>query len=252
MPRVIVSAPGSHRKRRYVFLDRIGIQPTCAPRVRARLDNGLDEARRRSPRSVSVLDAGCGHKSPLIPFRDRIDRLVGVDIHAPDTPLAYLDEFATVDLCDPMASLPGDPFDLVLSHFTLEHFKDPQTALTNLHHWLRPGGLLIATTVNRRHPFVAAYLWLPDGPRRWLQPFVKVSAADAHPLVGACNDPGAVRSALRKAGFERIELELVANLAHAWGRKMPTFAIGTVGDLITQPVPSRRSTILAVAHKPRA
>lgn len=247
-------APGSHPqgKRRFTLLDRLGIKPTYAARVREALDSGLDEARRRSPGSVTVLDAGCGHKSPLIGFRDRIDRLVGVDIHEPEAPLAHLDEFATVDLCDPDASLPLDTFDLILSNFTLEHFENPQTALVNLRRWLRAGGVLVVSTVNRRHPFVAVYLGLPGGPRHWLQPYVKASAADAHPLVGACNDPRTVRAALTKAGFERIELEMVANLAHAWGRRLPSFALGMVGDLLAQPIPSRRSTILAVAHKPPA
>ncbi len=76
-----------------------------------------------------MLDAGCGRTSPLISFRDRIDRFVGVDIHAPATPLPYLDEFATVDLCGDGASFPEGSFDLVLSNFTVEHFADPAAAL---------------------------------------------------------------------------------------------------------------------------
>jgi SAM-dependent methyltransferase len=237
-------------KRRNALLPRLGLEPTIGERVRATLDAAVLDAERRSPGRVAVLDAGCGRKSPLIPFRSRIDRLVGVDLHAPDPPLPYLDEFATVDLCSPARSFPDNTFDLVLSNFTLEHFADPPMALANLNRWLRPGAPLVVTTVNRRHPFVAAYLALPDRPRRRLQPFVKASAADAHPLVGTCNDPATVRAALETAGFERIELETVANLARAWGRRLPTFALGLVGDLIAQPSPSRRSTILAVAHKP--
>ena len=199
-----------------------------------------------------MLDAGCGRTSPLIAFRGRIDRFIGVDIHAPATPLPYLDEFATVDLCvDRQAFEPGT-FDLVLSNFTIEHFADPPAAMANLFRWLRPGGTLVVTTVNRRHPFVAAYLGMPDGPRRRLQPIIKATAADAHPLVGACNNPAAVRAALQQVGFERIEVETVSNLARAWGRWLPTFALGPAGDLIAQRSPSRRSTILAVARKPEA
>ena len=52
------------------------------------------------------------------------------------------------------------------------------------------------------------------------------------------------------AGFERIELEIIGNLARAWGRHLPTFVLGAAGDLITRASPSRRSTILAVARKP--
>jgi SAM-dependent methyltransferase len=237
-------------KGRYALLARLGIQPTISERLRATLDAAVAEAEWRSPDSVAALDAGCGRKSALIPFRKRIARLVGVDLHAPEAPLPYLDEFVTVDLCSPDRSFPDNTFDLVLSNFTLEHFVDPPTALANLHRWLRPGATLVVTTVNRRHPFVAAYLGLPDAARRRLQPLVKPSAADAHPLVGACNDPGTVRAALETAGFERIDLETVPNLARAWGRRLPTFALGTIGDLLARASPSRRSTILAVAHKP--
>ena len=118
--------------------------------------------------------------------------------------------------------------------------------MANLRRWLRPGGTLVATTVNRRHPFVAAYLGLPDGPRRRLQPLVKATAADAHPLVGACNDPATIRQTLVGAGFTDIRLTTVGHLARAWGRYWPTFALGLAGDLLTVPFPSRRSTIVAV------
>lgn len=238
-------------KRRYALLSRLGVEPTMTARLRATLGVAVDEAERHRPGSVAVLDAGCGRKSPLLPFRPRIDRFVGVDLHPPSPPLPYLDEFVTVDLCRPGDPFPDDTFDLVLSNFTLEHFVDPPTALQNMYRWLRPGGALVVTTVNRRHPFVAAYLGLPDGLRRRLQPLLKASAADAHPLVGACNDPARVRAALTDAGFESVELETVRNLARAWGRRLPTFALGALGDLLVQAFPSRGSTIIAVARKPR-
>ncbi len=242
----------SRTGRRFELLAHLGIEPTISSRIRVALDAAIDEAERRAPGSVAVLDAGCGRKSPLVPFRGRIDRFVGADMHAPDPPLPYLDEFAVVDLCGEDGPFADDTFDVILSNFTLEHFVDPPVAMANLHRWLRPGGTLVVTTVNRRHPFVAAYLWLPDGPRRRLQPLVKASAADAHPLVGICNDPVTIRATLTDAGFERIELEIVGNLARAWGRRMPTFALGVAGDLITHSSPSRRSSVLAVARKPAA
>ncbi len=240
------------RPLRYEILSRLGIEPTIAARLRVVLGEAVAEASRRSPGSVSVLDAGCGRTSPLIGYRDRISRFVGVDIHPPPAPLAYLDEFATVDLCRDAGAFEDATFDIILSNFTLEHFAEPRPALSNLCRWLKPGGRLVVTTVNRRHPFVAAYLGMPDGPRRRLQPMIKASAADAHPLVGACNDPATVHADLAAAGFGRIEVETVGNLARAWGRRLPTFALGLAGDLIAQPSPSRRSTILAVARKPEA
>jgi SAM-dependent methyltransferase len=218
--------------------------------VHGALDRAIAAAERRSPGSVVALDAGCGRVSALRTFRARIDRLVGADVHQPSAPLPHLDEFAIVDLCTEANGFAERSFDVVLSSFTLEHFADPASALANLRRWMRPGGRLVITTVNRRHPFVAAYLRLPAGLRRRLQPLVKATAADAHPLVGACNDPAAIRAALEDAGFDHIRLTTVGHLARAWGRRWPTFAIGVLGDLLTSVMPSRRSTILAVARVP--
>lgn len=233
---------------RFALLYRLGIGPSVGSLVNDALDEAIASAEARSPGTVTALDAGCGRVSALRPFRSRIERLVGVDVHQPAAPLPHLDAFAVVDLCGPSDAFESGSFDVVLSSFTLEHFTDPPVALANLRRWLRPGGALLVTTVNRRHPFVAAYLGMPDGLRRRVQPLIKATAADAHPLIGACNDPAAVREALTTAGFDDVRISTVGHLARAWGRHWPTFALGLVGDLLTAGTPSRRSTIVAVAR----
>lgn len=235
---------------RFALLPRLGIDPPVGALVHRALDDAIRAAEHRSPGAVTALDAGCGRVSALRTFRPRIRRLVGADVHQPSVPLPHLDEFAIVDLCGTSDGFADRSFDVVLSSFTLEHFADPAAALANLRRWMRPGASLVITTVNRRHPFVAAYLGLPDAPRRRLQPLVKATAADAHPLVGACNDPTAIRVALEAAGFDGIRITTVGHLARAWGRRWATFALGLVGDLLTGAMPSRRSTILAVARAP--
>ncbi len=235
---------------RFALLPRLGISPTVGSLVHEALDRAVGAAETRSPGAVAALDAGCGRVSALRAFRPRIARLVGADLHEPASPIPHLDEFVIVDLCGPGSAFADGSFDLVLSSFTFEHFADPPTALANLRRWLRPGGTLVAATVNRRHPFVAAYLGLPDGSRRAIQPLVKATPADAHPLVGACNDPATVRQTLAAAGFVDIRLTTVGHLARAWGRHWPTFALGLVGDLLTRTAPSRRSTIVVLASAP--
>ena len=235
---------------RFALLSRLGIDPPVGSLVHRALDEAIAGAEQRSPGAVTALDAGCGRVSALRGFRPRIDRLVGADIHEPTAPLPHLDEFAIVDLCASADGFAEGTFDVVLSSFTLEHFADPAGAIANLRRWIRPGGSLVVTTVNRRHPFVAAYLGLPGGLRRRLQPLVKATTADAHQLVGACNDPAAIRSTLAAAGFSEIRLTTVGHLARAWGRRWPTFALGLLGDVLTTAMPSRRSTIVAVARVP--
>jgi len=193
---------------------------------------------------LDVLDAGCGRRSPLLAYRGRIRRFAGTDLHEPAPgEMAYLDAFVRADLCRDTDAFPPRSVDLVLSNFTLEHFADPAAALANMARWLRPGGRLIVTTVNRRHPFVAAYLSLPARLRGALQPLVRPT--DPHPLVGACNTPLTVATALRGAGLEAVRIETVGHLSRAWARRWPTLVLGLLGDLATAPFPSRRSTILA-------
>jgi SAM-dependent methyltransferase len=220
--------------------------------VRGLLDQSIAAAERRNGTAgVAVLDAGCGRASLLRPFRPRITRFVGADVHPPAAgALPYLDEFAAVDLCADTGAFPAASFDVILSNFTVEHFADPAAAFRNLRAWLRPGGRLVITTVNRRHPFVAAYLALPASLRTRLQRVVKASAIDAHPLVGACNDVASVREALADAGFGRVDVLTVGHLATAWGRTWPTRWLGRAGDALASPVPSRRSTIVATAEAP--
>jgi len=217
--------------------------------VRAALDAAISSAEARSPGSVAALDAGCGRVSALEPFRGRIARLVGADIHPLAAPLPHLDEFVVADLCGPASSFPDSSFDVVLSSFTIEHFADPGAALANMRRWLRPGGVLVATTVNRRHPLVWAYLAVPGWLRGRLQRLVKATAADAHPIVGACNSPALVVAAARAAGFDDVSLSTVGHLERAWGRIVVGRWLGRLGDALAAPFPSRRSTLVLVARR---
>ena len=167
----------STEPRRFAILARLGIRPSTAERVTAFLDEAFAAAETRARNGggpgVAALDAGCGRISHLRRYRSRIERFVGADIHSPAAgALPHLDEFATVDLCVDASAFPPQTFDVVLSSFTVEHFADPPAAFRHIHGWIRPGGHLILTTVNQRHPFVRAYLVLPNTIRRRVQPLV--------------------------------------------------------------------------------
>ncbi|MFI5262766.1 MAG: class I SAM-dependent methyltransferase [Candidatus Limnocylindrales bacterium] len=235
------AGPARRGPRRLALLPRLGLAPSTAEILNGFLDTALPASR------GDVLDAGCGRVSALVAFRPRIARLVGVDIHAPHPPLPWLDAFQVADLCSDGDAFPATGFDLVLSSFTFEHLADAPAAMVNVRRWLRPGGTVVITTVNRDHPLVGAYLSLPARLRDPLQRFVKASAADAHPLVGTCNTPRLVRKALVDAGFGAIEVRTTGHLARAWQRRLPSYALGLLGDLAARPFPARRSTIVARA-----
>ena len=145
--------------------------------------------------------------SLLRPLRPRLARFVGVDIHAPAKPLGWLDEFAVADLCTDTDAFPPGTFDVALSNFTVEHFADPA--------WRRSGpsaaGSSRVAGWSSPRSIGATRSWtctsaLPGGLRSRLQPVVKESEADAHPLVGACNTPRQIREGLAAAGYTDIEL----------------------------------------------
>ncbi len=237
-------AASSRASRGDSLLVRLGLVPSTGEVLGAFLDEAL-------PASGAVaLDAGCGKWSALSQFRPRVAELVGVDIHEPAERLPWLDRFVVADVCRDVGSLAPASFDVVLSSFTVEHFADPPAAMTTLATWVKPGGWVVVSTVNRRHPLVNAYLSLPRRVGRPLQRLVKATESDAHPLVGVCNTPGRVSAALAGAGLERVEVVTTDHLARAWRRRRLTFLVGLLGDLAFHRVPLRRSTIVARARRP--
>ena len=247
-----MTGPGKPRKRRpedrrLRIARRLGLTPTTQEIVERWLDEAVP-----SDGGAAALDAGCGRLSLLRPLRPRLARFVGVDIHAPAKPLAWLDEFAVADLCTDTDAFAPATFDVTLSNFTVEHFADPLAALRTIGTWLKPGGWLIITTVNRRHPLVDLYLSIPAGLRAKVQPMVKRSEADAHPLVGACNTPRLVREGLAAAGYTDIELVTTSHFTRAWGQTLPTWGLGLLGDVAAHSMPARRSTIVARARRATA
>jgi len=245
---------GTAEQRRLALLPALGIRPSTGEVVAMLLGRALDDAAARAAaddRPVAVLDAACGRVSALRPFRARIGYLTGADVRTPPAgSIVHLDAFVRADLCtDPDAFAP-DSFDVILLSFAVEHLADPPAALANLARWGRPGATIVVTTVNRRHPFVGAYLGLPHTLRDRLQATVKAGPRDVHRLVGACTTRHGLAAALRGGGWTDVRIGTVGHLARAWSRTWPTFAIGVAGDIATAGMPARRSTLIAVARRP--
>lgn len=225
-------------------------EPSLGALLRRRIEEALTAAEALAAgRPIIALDAGCGERTAFRSVRDRIGRLVGLDVHPPSGSGLDVDTFVLADLCAGPPPVAEASVDLAASVFTVEHFPDPGAALRNLGRCLVPGGRLVIVTVNRRHPFVAAYFVLPGPIRRRLQRLVKARAADAHPLVGACNTPGAIRESLVGAGFSVEAIDTVGHLATAWGRHPLARLLGRIGDRLTAPFPGRRSTLVVLARR---
>jgi 2-polyprenyl-6-hydroxyphenyl methylase / 3-demethylubiquinone-9 3-methyltransferase len=71
----------------------------------------------------------------------------------------------------------GEQFDVVLNMEVVEHVADPLAYLTACHDLLKPGGLMVCSTINRNpKSFLMAIIgaeyvmrWLPKGTHEWSQ-----------------------------------------------------------------------------------
>lgn len=130
---------------------------------------------------LRILDIGCGGGLLCEPMARLGAEVVGADAAARNIPVAQVhaeQSGLTIDYhhttAEDMAAA-GEQFDAVLNMEVVEHVADPLSYLTACQQLLRPGGLMVASTLNRNpKSFVmgivgAEYVmrWLPKGTHDW-------------------------------------------------------------------------------------
>jgi SAM-dependent methyltransferase len=191
-----------------------------------------------------ALDAGCGRTTRLRFYRDRIERLVGVDADeraGRENP--YLDEFLPSNLDDPLP-FPDGAFALVYANFVVEHLADPERTFREWRRVLRADGHLVLVTTNRASPFMALAERLPDRVRLAIKlRGAGAVARDVYPTRYEANTPSRLERAARSAGFQEVELVMVGTV-HRYGARIAgaSAILRAVERLLPAP---RRSTIVA-------
>lgn len=168
---------------------------------------------RECPPGARVLNIGAGHNlsGQLRAVSRRAITIVGVDPDPTVLDNATLDEAHALTLEQYAATRPA-PFDLAFSVFVLEHVSDPRAFTEACAAVLRPGGALMAMTVNKWHYFglstwaaTRAHVATPLLHR--LRPADQVDAYH-FPTEYRINTTRAVCHHLERAGFESVELRL--------------------------------------------
>ena len=193
---------------------------------------------------AAVLDAGCGRTTRLRFYRDRIERLVGVDADEPagrENP--SVDEFVHANLDE---RLPFDDasFDLVYANFVVEHLDDPAAAFADWRRLLRPDGQVVIVTSNRASPAMALGARLPNRVRLGIKRRGAGAAEkDVYPTRYRANTPAALAEATGAGGLEPVAVELVGTL-HRYAARLPVVPAALRALERTLPE-KRRSTIVA-------
>lgn len=142
---------------------------------------GRDLATARPFDGLRLLDIGCGGGLLSEPMARLGAEVVGADAAERNIPVARLHAEAqglAIDYRHATAealAAAGESFDVVLAMEIVEHVADPAAFIATCHDLLRPGGLMIASTINRNAKSFAAAIvgaewvmrWLPKGTHDW-------------------------------------------------------------------------------------
>ncbi|MBM9593763.1 bifunctional 2-polyprenyl-6-hydroxyphenol methylase/3-demethylubiquinol 3-O-methyltransferase UbiG [Roseitranquillus sediminis] len=130
---------------------------------------------------LRLLDIGCGGGLLSEPMARLGASVVGADAAARNIPVAQVHaEAQGLDIdyrhttAEDLAAA-GETFDVVLNMEVVEHVADPLTYLTACRDLLRPGGLMVCSTINRTPRSYAMAIvgaefvmrWLPKGTHEW-------------------------------------------------------------------------------------
>ncbi|MBL4929085.1 bifunctional 2-polyprenyl-6-hydroxyphenol methylase/3-demethylubiquinol 3-O-methyltransferase UbiG [Fuscibacter oryzae] len=142
---------------------------------------GRDLKQPRPFAGLRLLDIGCGGGLLSEPMARLGATVVGADAAARNIPVAQLhaeQSGLTIDYRNVPAedlAAAGERFDVVLNMEVIEHVADPLAYLTACQTLLKPGGLMICSTLNRNpKSFMMAIVgaewvmrWLPKGTHDW-------------------------------------------------------------------------------------
>jgi 2-polyprenyl-6-hydroxyphenyl methylase/3-demethylubiquinone-9 3-methyltransferase len=175
-------------------------------------------------KGLRVLDIGCGGGLLSEPMARLGADVVGADAAERNIPVARVHAEQSglqIDYRHTTAealAAAGEQFDVVLNMEVVEHVADPQAYLTACQELLKPGGLMICSTLNRTaKSFMMAIIgaewvmrWLPKGTHDWAK---FITPDELYALIG-------------KAGLRPVDRKGMVFNPVAWSWKLSDRDLG--------------------------
>jgi SAM-dependent methyltransferase len=164
---------------------------------------------RNLSRNATLLDFGAGRGlKPQHRFGGLAARVVGVDIDEAVLDNPHVDEKKLMTPGGPIP-YPDNSFDVVASANVLEHVQDPDAVFSEIWRVLRPGGVFVFQTPNKRHYVPTIARLTPHAFHVWVARRRGVKSCDVFPTVYRANTIGAIRQLARRHDFAIDQLETI-------------------------------------------
>jgi SAM-dependent methyltransferase len=178
------------------------------------------------PPHAALLDFGAGRGAqPQHSFRGSVARAAGVDIDEAVLENSQLDEAKVMAPGTPIPYA-DDTFDVVISANVLEHVAEPDFVFEEIRRVLRPGGIFVFQTPNKRHYVPAIARLTPHRFHLWVNKRRGVPDRDTFPTLYRANTPGAIRRLAERHAFSIERLATVEGRPEYLRAFAPLYPLG--------------------------
>ena len=165
-----------------------------------------------------VLDLGCGRGGLVEQLNHPLELITGLD---PD--LSSLREHRLAQVQPSMARVNGASrrppfaaasFDLVFASWVLEHMAEPLVDFREIGRVLRPGGVFLFITPNKRHPLIGLNRLtgrIGGLQQRLVERLYGRAAADTYPAYYRANSQAQIDFLARRADMEMVRIEAITD-----------------------------------------